>query len=100
VAVPVQIFPLDNELRPAGEPFQAVTRDISYGGIGVFHTRSVDVPYVTIEIAAPDTYRSMRLLAEVEHCTRLGGFHVVGCRFAAICQDEVEEVEGAEGERG
>ena len=87
-AIPVNVVPLDSELQPTGELFQAVTRDISYGGVGIFHTQPVDAPYVLIEITAPEACKTMRLLAQTEHCTRFGGFYVVGCRFAGVCPED------------
>ena len=39
VAVPVRVLPLSDDLQPAGPPFDAVTRDLSCGGIGIFHTQ-------------------------------------------------------------
>lgn len=88
VAVPVCVVPLTEELLPAGEPFEALTRDISCSGVGLFHLQKVTAPYVSIEMAAPETRQVIRLLAKVEHCTRFGGFFIVGCRFAAICSDD------------
>ena len=88
VAVPVRVSPLTDELQPVGEPFEALTRDISCSGVGLFHLQPVDAPYVSIEMATPETQQVIRLLAKVEHCTRFGSFYIVGCRFAAIYSDE------------
>jgi hypothetical protein len=85
VAIPIDVQLLDEHLRPIADPFQAVTRDISCGGVGFFHTKPVDLPYVLIELAAPATEDRMKLLAKVEHCTEFGGLSLIGCRFARIC---------------
>lgn len=87
VAVPVRVSPLTDDLQPVGEPFEALTRDISFSGVGLFHLQPVDAPYVLIELTAPETLQVFRLLAKVEHCTRFGSFYIVGCRFAAVYSD-------------
>lgn len=81
VAIPVLVSPLDADLEPLGESFRAVTRDVSCSGIGFFHTRELDVPFVQIAVTSPETDNQMNLLASVEHCTPCGGFHIVGCRI-------------------
>jgi hypothetical protein len=87
VSIPVCVHPLDDDLQPAGEAFQGVTRDISYGGVGIFHIHPLQAAHVLVEIFAPDSKSRMKLLAKVEHCTRFGGFYLIGCRFAGVAQE-------------
>jgi len=80
-AIPVQIVRLDEALEPVGEPFYAVTRDISLGGAGIFHHCPVDAHHVLLEFDSPFTDERLRLIAKVEHCTPCGKYFVLGCRF-------------------
>jgi hypothetical protein len=89
VAVPVLVQPLDLDLQPLGGPFEAVTRDVSPSGIGLFVSRSIEVPsWMTVTIRTPETLRELRLIAHVEHCTPCGGMYIVGCRFADVMPEE------------
>ena len=81
VAIPIRLCPLDESFEPQGDEFNAVTRDVSCSGIGVFHTRTIETPFVKITIAAPETGHQMNLLARVEHCTPCGDYQIVGCRL-------------------
>ncbi len=84
VAIPVQVQPLDNQLQPTGEGFSAITRDISYAGIGLFHRFPIDQGLLQISMSAPETHEEMRLLARIEHCTRCGQFFIIGCNFTGL----------------
>jgi hypothetical protein len=80
-AIPVFVQPLDDQLQPVGEEFAAVTRDISCGGLGFFHTRPVAPGLIQIVMEAPDHGQSRKLLGRVEHCTPCGRFFIVGCHL-------------------
>ncbi|MCA9148758.1 MAG: PilZ domain-containing protein [Planctomycetales bacterium] len=87
VAVPVVVQQVDSSLEPLDEPFDAVTRDISTGGIGLFHLREIKSGLIKVTMTAPETHEQMTLLARVEHCTKCGGFYIIGCRFARVLFD-------------
>jgi hypothetical protein len=80
-AIPVFVQPLDDQLQPVGEEFAAVTRDVSVGGLGLFHTRPVPLGLVQIVMEAPDHGQSRKLLGRVEHSTPCGRFFIVGCHI-------------------
>ena len=86
-AIPVIVTPLNENLEPAEAEFYAVTRDVSCGGIGLFHTAPVTARWLEIEMSTPATRHELRLLAHVQHCTPIGKFFLIGCRFTA-CVDE------------
>ena len=81
-AIPIFVAPLNENLEPVGAEFYAVTRDVSCGGIGLFHTKPVTARWLEIEMSTPATRQELRLLAQVQHCTPIGKFFLIGCRFA------------------
>lgn len=83
VAIPINVTPLNEHLEPVGAEFYAVTRDVSCGGIGLFHTAPVTAPWLEIEMSTPATHQELRLLAHVQHCTPIGKFFLIGCHFTA-----------------
>jgi hypothetical protein len=82
IAIPVQIQRLDDDLTPIDEPQPAITRDISVGGIGIFHAQPYDHGMLRIRMVAPESHEQMQILARIEHCTPCGGYYIIGCRFA------------------
>ena len=91
VAIPVRVCPLSEDLKLDGETFLAVTRDVSCSGIGFFHTRAIDSPFVQVVISSPETSSEMNLLARVEHCTPCGGFVIIGCRIVGSAESSADE---------
>lgn len=77
--VAVEVQPLDDELNPSGEPFAAVTRDLSAVGIGLLHTRAVLVKFLQVTILAPGGLK--RLTVEVLRCESIGRFYDIGGKF-------------------
>jgi hypothetical protein len=51
---PIQLdviaVPLDAQFRQIGEPFLALTRNISRGGIAILHTEKVSAPYLLLRL--------------------------------------------------
>lgn len=82
VAIPIRVQCLSETLEPLGEPFYSITRDISCGGLGLFHGNRLEANYLQITMQAPQSHEQMKLLAKVEHQTRCGGYVLIGCRFA------------------
>jgi len=80
ICVPVIVHPLDEQFQPRGEPFSAVTKDISGGGVGLIHSEVIDSAYLQIEFTIPNE-QQMSLLGHVRHCTRCGPSYHIGARF-------------------
>lgn len=96
VAIPVTVQEMSEVLQPIGEPFQAVTRDISYGGIGLFHVSSLEHHrFLKITLVSPERDDvKMTILARVEHTTKCGGFYIIGCRFAVCLEtDTIDDIQ-------
>src|SRR6266705_3263207 len=53
ITLPVKVTPLTDELEPCGEPFIAVTRDVSVGGLCLYHIQPVKAHYLQLELTAP-----------------------------------------------
>ena len=81
VSIPVEAQCLDDQGKPVGEPFHMVTRDISSGGLGMFHAEFVECGSIQLSLTSPVTSRNATILANVEHCTPCGKYFIVGCQF-------------------
>lgn len=78
--VPVLAQPLDAEFRPMGEPFLAVTRDISRGGIGLVHSHPIRSPMVSLRMSLAG--EEVKVVAKVKWCEALGPYYYLGGEFA------------------
>ena len=61
--------PLDDQMRPADEPFPVLTRDISQAGIGLVHSRPLDMNYVTLDLTGPQGHH-LHVTIEVLRCNQ------------------------------
>ena len=77
--VQVDVQQLDDDFKPSGEPFEAVTRDLSAIGIGLLHTRPVQSKHLQVTIKASDGPK--RLTVEVLRCESIGRFYDIGAKF-------------------
>jgi hypothetical protein len=50
VVLNIIAVPLDEDRNPCGEPFLALSRNISRGGIALLHTETVKAPYLLLRI--------------------------------------------------
>ena len=50
VVLNIIAVPLDEDRNPCGEPFLALSRNISRGGIALLHTEMVKAPYLLLRI--------------------------------------------------
>lgn len=91
VSVPVEVWELDDDLEPRSEPIHMVTRDISVGGTGMFHTDKLEPGYVQLRFSSPVSLEFFNVLAKVEHSTPCGRYFIVGCRFIHDFRGEFSE---------
>ncbi len=87
VAIPVEAVELDKSLKPIGEPFHMVTRDMSISGAGIFHTAGVKSEYVRLQFSSPVSLESFCCVAKVEHSTPCGAYFLIGVRFLTNVSD-------------
>lgn len=79
IAVPVTVQPLDRRLKPVGDPFPAVTRDISPTGIGVVHVEPLKPQLLALGMEIAD--EQVNLVVEVLWCRGIGPFFYSGGDF-------------------
>lgn len=85
VSIPVEARRLDEEFNPVGDEFHMVTRDVSCNGVGLFHLESLEPGPIELTLTSPVSDRALRIVANVEHCTAIGKYFMVGCRFLGAC---------------
>jgi hypothetical protein len=83
---PFSVLEFDDHLRPIGEPFEAVCRNISAGGICLMHQRAIPSEFVVVELSglggAP-----MQMLANILRRRPLGPYHDIGAEFVCKLAD-------------
>lgn len=65
-----------------GTPFNAITTDISPGGIGFLHTTPVGDKFLAIELGGK--HRRASALVEVVRCRPVGIFYEIGAKFVRL----------------
>lgn len=80
IAVPVLAQPLDDEGTLVGEPFMAVTRDLSPSGLAMFHTRPVSARRLLVEYS-DFIGDSCRAVLEVLRCRSVEGYFEIAGRM-------------------
>ena len=81
VSIPVEAVQLDEYFQPASAPFHMVTRDISCGGTGLFHTAAIESPYLQLQFCSPVNLETLKIIASVEQCSPCGVYFIIGCKF-------------------
>jgi hypothetical protein len=79
LVVNVLVQPLDENSRPAGESFYAVTRDISTEGVGLIAAEPI--PHGLVALQIHFDHEDIAIIAEVKWSTPMGPFEAGGCRF-------------------
>jgi len=102
VSVRLRVIPCNESGEPAGQPFVALTRDLSAGGICLVHTRATNASHVMVVLRAPGL-EPMQLVVEVLRCRAIGRFYEIAGRFvsrivgAPAAEQEAEADEAAQG---
>ena len=65
-----------------GTPFNAISTDISPGGIGFLHTTAVADKFLVIDLGVRDHRASV--LVEVVRCRPVGIFYEIGAKFIRL----------------
>jgi hypothetical protein len=82
VTIPVKATPLDDRQFPNGEPFLGVTRDISVGGLCMYHLEAVASRYLQLELASSGASKEhLQVVLEVVRCRQTGPLYEIGGRF-------------------
>ena len=88
VHLPVVIQPIDSNCHPVGEPFEAITRDVSVGGMGFVTTAELTCEQILVRFTSDD--KSTTLVLDVHYCNQIGPFFFVGASFCADWSSEEE----------
>ena len=78
-AVAVEVQSLDDDRQPDGEPFVAVTRDLSGSGLGLLVSQHLRAKFVQVIFTTKEGRKPLTI--EVLRCRALGRFYDVGGRF-------------------
>ncbi len=80
LVVPVTAVPVDVGFFPIGEPFTAITRDISTKGLSLIHTRAVRCERLVVELPNRSG-AAIQLVLQVARCRALGRFYEIAGPF-------------------
>ena len=80
VTMSVRITPLDDDFQPIDIQNSAITRDISFNGVGLVTTSPVGRRYVLLTLE-PCTGDPFDVIAKVAYCNGVGYYYRVGCEF-------------------
>jgi hypothetical protein len=84
VTIPVRATPLDDRQNPDGEAFLAVTRDISVGGLCMYHLEPVKARYLQLDLASSSgTEEQLHVVLEVVRCHQTGPLYEIAGRFVS-----------------
>jgi hypothetical protein len=80
ITMPVKSTPVTDHYELCGDVFLAVTRDISLGGLCMYHLAPVTARYLQLEITNNND-EHLSVLMEVVRCRQTGPFFEVAGRF-------------------
>lgn len=85
MAVPVLVQPVDEQFNAVGDPFSAMTRDISPEGIGLVHTEPIVSQLLALRMSLAG--EEVNVVTEVQWCREMGPFYYIGGKFGAKLND-------------
>ena len=80
VTTPVVAMPIDASFEPVGDPFMAMSRNVSGTGMAVISTRAVTTEFLAVELSTGQGER-MQLVMHVLRCRPTGRFYEIGGVF-------------------
>ncbi|MEM7314849.1 MAG: PilZ domain-containing protein [Planctomycetota bacterium] len=76
--LPVELQYLDDEFNPVGEEFEAMSRDVSVGGVGVLTSTDATLPKAILRFP---TLETLPIMCDVRFSKPIGPFFHVGLSF-------------------
>ncbi len=73
ITMPVKATPLDDKMHTIGDSFLAVTRDISLGGLCMYHLQPINARFLQLEITDHND-ESLNVVLEMVHVDRQDHF--------------------------
>lgn len=86
VSAPLALVPLADDFRPTGDPFQAIVRDVSGEGIGLFCRSPVDAEFLGVLLTNGQAEEELLIVFRVWRCMPKGNFYDVGGKFVTIVE--------------
>ena len=81
LTTPIVVRPVNRAGTVFGEPYEAVTTDISRSGVGFLYTRAVTDKYVCVTF---HNGGATRVIVEVIRCRPVGPFYEIGGEFVRL----------------
>ncbi|HZZ28332.1 MAG TPA: PilZ domain-containing protein [Pirellulales bacterium] len=82
VTMPVRATPLDDQYHPDGEAFLGVTRDISVGGLCMYHLEPVEASFLRLEMTGNSGKgEHLRVVLKVVRCRQTGPLYEIAGSF-------------------
>jgi hypothetical protein len=82
VVMPVAAMPVDDKFQPSGEPFAAITRDLSTAGLRLFSTRATNSEFLAVELTPPSG-QTIQVVLKVLRCKAIGRFYEIAGQLIA-----------------
>ena len=86
------VQPLNNDLKPVGKPFQAITRDVSEDGLGFLYNASFPTKFVRI---GPSEHSASQSIAKVCYNRAFYGektMYLVGIEFLGNSNGSTDDI--------
>jgi hypothetical protein len=80
ITMPVKATPLDDKQQATEESFLAVTRDISIGGLCMYHLQPVNARFLELELTN-HSGEHLDVVMDVVRCRQTGPFFEIAGRF-------------------
>lgn len=90
VAISVTGMPVDDNMQPAAEAFEAVTRDISRSGLALFHSQPVTTKFLAVQLIDLDGHQ-FEAVVQVLRCRPIGPVFEIAGRFVTIVHEAPEK---------
>ena len=81
VTMPVKATPIDDKHQATGEAFLAVTRDISVGGLCMYHLEAVTARFLQLDLSNHGDTDTLHVVLEVVRCRQTGPLFEIAGRF-------------------
>jgi len=78
----VPVVPVDADFSPIGEPFMAVSRNVSVGGIAILHVVPIAQELLAVRLTKREN-ETMELVVKVTRTRTVGEFYEISGRFIA-----------------
>ena len=87
LTLPCTVVPIDINCNPTGEPFTAITTDISLNGLGLLFQKPIEPQLILVSISkSPD--KTVQFIADVVRCGNVNGYYRIGTKLVQKVSSE------------